>query len=169
MYVFKAKKYIKFLKYVIFNEFWLILYKAGSGSLKWNGSGSATLMYRKVLHEVLYKMSPYKKGCSIILSRPVKVPVDGRGVQGKRSQMTLQCFKCVTVCPRNSDPFYIVTYYIKGVTTSWTHSNIRVLAANWYIRLTCKVSSYYTLFIISCYSISRLVISWLDYIRYTTK
>ena len=23
-----------------------------------------------------------------------------------------------TVCPRNSDPFYIVTYYIKWVTTS---------------------------------------------------
>ena len=27
-----------------------------------------------------------------------------------------------TVCPRSSDPFYIVTYYIKLVTTSWTHS-----------------------------------------------
>ena len=25
-----------------------------------------------------------------------------------------------TVCPRSSDPFYIVTYYIKWVTTSWT-------------------------------------------------
>ena len=27
-----------------------------------------------------------------------------------------------TVCPRNSDQLYIVTYYIKWVTTSWTHS-----------------------------------------------
>ena len=26
------------------------------------------------------------------------------------------------MCPRISDPFYIVTYYIKWVTTSWTHS-----------------------------------------------
>ena len=26
----------------------------------------------------------------------------------------------VTVCPRSNDPFYIVTYYIKWVTTSWT-------------------------------------------------
>ena len=25
-----------------------------------------------------------------------------------------------TVCPRSSDLFYIVTYYIKLVTTSWT-------------------------------------------------
>ena len=25
-----------------------------------------------------------------------------------------------TVCPRNSDPFYIITYYINWVTTSWT-------------------------------------------------
>ena len=27
------------------------------------------------------------------------------------------------VCPGSSDPFYIVTYNIKLVTTSWTHSN----------------------------------------------
>ena len=29
-----------------------------------------------------------------------------------------------TVCPGSSDPVYIVTYYIKWVTTSWTHSSI---------------------------------------------
>ena len=28
----------------------------------------------------------------------------------------------LTMCPRSSDPFYIVTYYIKLVTTSWTDS-----------------------------------------------
>ena len=27
-----------------------------------------------------------------------------------------------TICPRSSDPFYVVTYYIKWVTTSGTHS-----------------------------------------------
>ena len=27
-----------------------------------------------------------------------------------------------TVCPESSAPFYIETYYIKWVTTSWTHS-----------------------------------------------
>ena len=27
-----------------------------------------------------------------------------------------------TICPRSSDPFYTVTYYIKYVTISWTHS-----------------------------------------------
>ena len=27
-----------------------------------------------------------------------------------------------TVCPRSSDSFYVVTYYIKWVTTSWTYS-----------------------------------------------
>ena len=31
-----------------------------------------------------------------------------------------------TVCPRNSDPYYIVSYYIKRVTTSWTHSSCAV-------------------------------------------
>ena len=29
-----------------------------------------------------------------------------------------------TVCPRSSDPFYIVIYYRKWVTTSWTYSII---------------------------------------------
>ena len=27
-----------------------------------------------------------------------------------------------TVCPISSDPFYVLTYYIKRVTTSWTYS-----------------------------------------------
>ena len=26
------------------------------------------------------------------------------------------------MCPRSSDPLYIVSYYIKRVSTSWTHS-----------------------------------------------
>ena len=29
-----------------------------------------------------------------------------------------------TMCPRSSDPFYIVTYHIKWVTTPWTYSTI---------------------------------------------
>ena len=28
----------------------------------------------------------------------------------------------ITICPRSSDPFHIVTYYMKWVTTSWTYS-----------------------------------------------
>ena len=28
----------------------------------------------------------------------------------------------LTVCPRSSDPFYILIYYITWVTISWTHS-----------------------------------------------
>ena len=31
-----------------------------------------------------------------------------------------------TVCPRSSDTLYIVNYYIKWVTTSWTHSGITI-------------------------------------------
>ena len=30
--------------------------------------------------------------------------------------------KVFTVYPRSSDPFCVITYYIKWVTTSWTHS-----------------------------------------------
>ena len=28
-----------------------------------------------------------------------------------------------TVCPRSSDPFYTVSYYMKWITTSWTSSS----------------------------------------------
>ena len=30
------------------------------------------------------------------------------------------------ICPRGSDPLYIVSYYIKWVTTSWTHSILQI-------------------------------------------
>ena len=37
--------------------------------------------------------------------------------------------ECVgTVCPGSSDQFYVVTYYIKRVTTSWTYSMILLLS-----------------------------------------
>ena len=40
-----------------------------------------------------------------------------------------------TVCPGCSDPFYIVTYYIKWVTTSWTYSSILQILSGvfWFI------------------------------------
>ena len=31
-----------------------------------------------------------------------------------------------TVCPRSSDPFYVITYYIKLITTSWTYSTVSI-------------------------------------------
>ena len=33
-----------------------------------------------------------------------------------------------TLCPRRSNPFYIVCYYLKWVTTSWTDSTKRMRA-----------------------------------------
>ena len=35
------------------------------------------------------------------------------------------------ICPRSSDPFYIVSYYINLVTSSWTHST-RNGCPEWY-------------------------------------
>ena len=37
-----------------------------------------------------------------------------------------------TVCPRSSDPFYIVSYYIKWVTTSWSYSMFNYQKGYWY-------------------------------------
>ena len=42
---------------------------------------------------------------------------------GKEQDKSRKKLKINTVCPRSSsDPFYIVSYYITWVTTSWTHS-----------------------------------------------
>ena len=35
--------------------------------------------------------------------------------------------KSTTVCPRSSDQFYIVSYYIKCVTISWTYSKLKFI------------------------------------------
>ena len=56
------------------------------------------------------------------------LPLSGRCRSGipLRSQPAGPCpdqTKISTMCPGSSDPFYIVSYYIKRVTTSWTHSN----------------------------------------------
>ena len=37
------------------------------------------------------------------------------------------CISLSTICLRSSDPFYIVIYYKKWVTTSWTHRKIHHL------------------------------------------
>ena len=47
----------------------------------------------------------------------------GSSCNVKEGSLSLfRIFKCRSVCPRSSDPFYIVVYYIKCVTTSWTYS-----------------------------------------------
>ena len=33
-----------------------------------------------------------------------------------------------TICPRSSNPFYLVTYNVKWVTTSWTNSIVLILS-----------------------------------------
>ena len=52
----------------------------------------------------------------------------------------------VTLCPRSSI-FYIVSYYLKWVTTSWTHSNFNdnihvMCTCNLYMNILCIVHSY---------------------------
>ena len=53
-----------------------------------------------------------------------------------------------TVCPGSSDPFYIVTYNIKWVTTSWTHSREKDLSTYYcYVHQERGVKRLITIFI----------------------
>ena len=47
-----------------------------------------------------------------------------RRYQGENTLIKKNLIVNYTVSPRSSDPFYVVSYYIKWVTTSWTHSYI---------------------------------------------
>ena len=44
-----------------------------------------------------------------------------------------------TGCPRSSDPFYIVTYYIIWVTTSWTDGMMSIISINSFILVLITV------------------------------
>ena len=50
-------------------------------------------------------------------------PICLRDDEKKTTERKIIC----TVCPRSSDPFYVVSYYIKRVTTSYTYSNIHAI------------------------------------------
>ena len=53
----------------------------------------------------------------------------------QRDRIGVLSWKICAVCPRISDPFYIVTYYLKWVTTSWTDGTLFLyLLSIWYIR-----------------------------------
>ena len=45
-----------------------------------------------------------------------KIYLDDQGLFGEPTFLG-------TVCPGSSDPFHIVSYFMKWVTTSWTHGN----------------------------------------------
>ena len=49
-----------------------------------------------------------------------------------------------TVCPRSSDSFYIVTYYINWVPTSWTSSIVHLISCSSLRKNTdCKDTDYW--------------------------
>ena len=47
-----------------------------------------------------------------------------------KKEITLSVRKSTTVCLRSSDSFYMVSYYIRWVTTSWTYSEISGVLVN---------------------------------------
>ena len=56
----------------------------------------------------------------------------------------LLMYHTYTICPRSSDPFYIVAYYIKWVTTSWTYG-ICVIHPKRRIFTVCQTVRFFTL------------------------
>ena len=54
-------------------------------------------------------------------------------------------FLDITVCPKSSDPFYVVTYYFKWVNTSWTHSTCHYGSVRFTRLHNTAFSSQYTL------------------------
>ena len=74
--------------------------------------------------------SPYQKNRTGACNRPSPLPrhrLMPRAHQFRPGAHILQFHKLRhTLCPRSSYPIYIVTYHIKLVATSLTHSRIRI-------------------------------------------
>jgi len=76
------------------------------------------------------------------------------------SYLFLQCLD--TVCPRSSDPFYVVTYCIKWVTTSWTYSMTLAVQCIYRVWFMCK-----TIWLILCICEGlRIRVFWSNRIRF---
>ena len=50
-----------------------------------------------------------------------------RHVRGIKQQPELNYSQTITVCPRSSSPYYIVSYYTTWVITSWSYSTVSLL------------------------------------------
>ena len=50
-----------------------------------------------------------------------------------------------TLCPRSSDPFHVVTYYINWVTISWTNSSNRLSSRTYWILFEFQVCLFFLL------------------------
>ena len=75
----------------------------------WRVQGREIVLYKSLyLFVLLY-------GCTIDICKK-------RERDSYRGVYRFKTLSSSTVRPRSSDPFYVVTYYIKCVTTSWTYS-----------------------------------------------
>ena len=71
-----------------------------------SGSGSAQL--KEIKEQSFIILSKNKNICNL------------DKVHSTCFQNSISTIRGATVCPRSSDPFYIVIYFIKRVTISWT-------------------------------------------------
>ena len=75
-------------------------------------SGKSTFLKQmRIIHNVNYDVTSQLEFRKIIYQNIIKVK---------------SCYLYITICPESSYPFCRVTYYIKWVTTSWTHSRWQV-------------------------------------------
>ena len=100
---------------------------------------------------LMIKLLNYRIYCDTDQGRIHKSLVEGGGLNPASGSG-------YTICPRNSDPFYIVSCYIKWVTTSWAYSRIQVIVGD--ITKMLKVSYIFIFifyFIFPCFTPFPLV------------
>ena len=78
-----------------------------------------TLSERSQTNSLIFLLSEIRRNHICANNRRKKTAISAKKVYEQGSKNLHQHN---TICPGSSDPFYIVTYYMKLVTTSWTHS-----------------------------------------------
>ena len=86
----------------------------------------------------------FRSGLNRIRSDHLENRIPGSGFRPVRSMVIILPSPpkyTYTVCPRNSDPFHIVSYYIKWVTTSWTY-RIKSVEFSYFFKIILLHDSY---------------------------
>ena len=64
----------------------------------------------------------YRNAQYIPLLELVRISLKGQFKDFFEAKLNLVLIIAPTVCPRSSNPFYLVSYYMKWVITAWTYS-----------------------------------------------
>ena len=112
-------------------------YSSIKGALKINMAESISLVVFK-FNLKCPRAKNYFKTVKVTFNFLTTKIIDMRNRENIISRSNLAILKQATICPGSSEPFYIVTYCINWITTSWTYSIFASTSKTWTLTKNLK-------------------------------